>query len=73
MLSYCFICEKETESKNSTVVKINNGRIMLLSNCVVCNRKKSRFIKKQEVSWLLSSLRIKTPSSKVPLVGPILL
>ena len=34
--------------------------------------KKSKFIKKPEVSGLLSSLGIKTPLSKIPLVGPLL-
>ena len=33
---------------------------MLLSKCAVCDSKKSRFIKEQEVSGLLSSLGIKT-------------
>ena len=45
---------------------------MLLSNCAVCDSKKSKFIKGKEASGLLSSLRIKKPLSKVPLVGPIL-
>ena len=47
--------------------------IMLLSNCVLCDSKKSNFIKQEEASGLLSSLGIKTPLSKIPLVGPILL
>ena len=34
--------------------------------------KKSKFIKKPEASGLLSSLGIKTPLSKIPLVGPLL-
>ena len=33
--------------------------------------KKSKFIKQQEASELLSSLGIKTPLSKIPLVGPL--
>ena len=44
---------------------------MLLSKCAVCDSKKSRFIKQQEASGLLSSLGIKTPLSKIPLAGPI--
>ena len=36
------------------------------------NSKKSKFIKEQEASGLLSSLEIKTPSSKIPLVDPLL-
>ena len=34
--------------------------------------KKSRFIKDQEAGDLLSNLGIKTPLSKIPLVGPLL-
>ena len=45
---------------------------MLLSNYVVCNSKKSKFIKQQESSGLLRSLGIKTSLSKIPLVGPLL-
>ena len=61
MLPYSSKCRKNTESKNPRVEKTKNGRIMLSSTCVVCNSKNSRFIKEQEASGLLSSLRIKTP------------
>ena len=37
----------------------------------MCDIKKSKFIKEQEASGLLSSLGIKTPLSKIPLVGPL--
>ena len=33
---------------------------------------KLTFIKQQDAGGLLSSLRIKTPLSKIPLVGPVL-
>ena len=46
---------------------------MLLSKCAVCDSKKSKFIKQQEASELLRSLGIKTPLSKIPLVGPLLI
>ena len=49
-----------------------NGRIMLLSKCVVFDSKKLIFIKGQEVSGLLSSLGITTSLSKMPLLGPLL-
>ena len=45
---------------------------MLLSNCVVCNSKKLKLLKQQEASGLLRSLGIKTPFSKIPLVGLLL-
>ena len=37
---------------------------MLLSKCAGCDSKKSKFIKKQEASGLLSSLGIKTNLDK---------
>ena len=65
MLSNCLNCRKNTESKNPKFVKTKNGRIMLLSKFSVCGSKKSKFIKEQEASTLLSSLGIKTPLSKI--------
>ena len=35
------MCRKNIESKNPTVVKTKTGRIMLLSQCAVCDSKKS--------------------------------
>ena len=45
---------------------------MLLSNCAICGKKKSKFIKNQEASGLLSKLGIRTPLSNIPLIGDIL-
>ena len=59
MLFYCLKGRKNTESKNPKVVKMKNGRIMLLSKCAMCDSEKSRFIKEQEASGLLSSLGIR--------------
>ena len=73
MLSYCLKCRKNTESKNPKVARRKNGRIMLLSKCVVCASKRSNFIKQQEASGSLGSLGIKTPLSiKIPLLGALL-
>ena len=41
---------------------------MILSNCAVCGRKKSKFIKKQEAKGLSSNVGIRTPLSKIPLL-----
>ena len=41
---------------------------MLLSKCAVSDCKRSKLIKQQEASGLLSSLGLKTPLSKTPLV-----
>ena len=73
MLSYCLKCRKNTESKNPKVVRTKTGRIMLLSKCEVCDSKKLKFIKEREASGLLlSSLRIKTPLNKIPLLDPLI-
>ena len=72
MLSYCWKCRKNTESKNPKVVRTKNGRIMLLSKCALWDSKKSKFIKEQEAGGLLSTLGVKAALSKVPLAGPLL-
>ena len=45
---------------------------MILSKCAICGSKKSRFIKNQEAKGLLSNLGVRTPLSKVPILGDIL-
>ena len=45
MLLYCLKCRKKTESKNSKVVRKNNGRMVLSLKCTVCNSKNLNFIK----------------------------
>ena len=72
MSSYCLKCRKNTESINPRVSKTNNGKTMILSKCAICGSKKSRFIKNQEAKGLLSNLGIKTPLSKVPIMGDVL-
>ena len=46
--------------------------MMLLSKYEVCDSKKSKFIKEETDSKLLSSFGIKTPLSKIPFVDPLL-
>ena len=72
MKSYCFKCRKNTENINARVSKTINGKTMVLSKCAICGSKKSRFIKNQEAKGLLSNLGIRTPLSKVPILGDIL-
>ena len=72
MESYCLKCRKNTENINPEVLSTSNGRVMILSKCAICGSKKSRFIKNQEAKGLLSKLGIKTPLSKVPILGDIL-
>ena len=65
MLSYCLKRRKNTESKNPSAAMAIYRRLMLLSKCAVPDSKKSKFIKEQEASRLLSSLRMKTALSKI--------
>ena len=69
MLLYCLKCRKNIESKNPKVVREKNVKIMLLSKCELCDSKKLKFIKELEASGLLSILSMKTPLSKISLVG----
>ena len=45
---------------------------MLLSKCAICGSKKSSFIRKQEAKGISISLGLKTPLSKILLLGDIL-
>ena len=72
MESYCLKCRKNTENLDPKVSASSNGRIMILSKCVICGSKTWRFIKDQEEKGLLSKLGIKTLLSKVPILGDIL-
>ena len=71
MLTYCLKYRKNTESKNPKVVETKNWKIMLLSKCTMWDSKKSKSIKEQEASRLLTSLGIKIPLNKLALVGPL--
>ena len=71
MKSYCLKCRKNTENINPRVSKTSNGRTMVLSKCATCDSKKSRIFKK-EAKGLLSNLGVRTPLSKVPILGDIL-
>ena len=73
MLPYCLKCTKNTKNRHPKISGTSNGKTMILSNCATCGSKKSKFIKKHKASQLLSCLGIKTPLSKIPLVGPLFL
>ena len=72
MESFCLKCKKYTKNINPQVSSTSNGKFMILSKCAICNSKKSKFIKKQEASGLLSKLGIKTPLSKISILGDVL-
>ena len=50
----------------------SNGKGMMFSKCAICGSKNSRFSKNQEAKGLLTSLGLRTPLSKVPILGDIL-
>ena len=72
MKSYCLKCRKNTETINPKVSKTSNGKTMILSKCTICCSKKSISIKNQEAKGLLSNLDVRTPLSKVSILGDIL-
>ena len=49
METYCVSYKKYTENENSNARKTKQNRLMLLSNCAVCDKKKSTFIKIKEL------------------------
>ena len=72
MESYCLKCKKHTKNINPQVSSTSNGKFMILSKCVTCGSRKSKFINKQEPKGLLTNLGIKAPLSKIPVLGDIL-
>ena len=72
MKSYCLKCRKNTENINPRVSKTSNNRTMVLSKCAICGSKNSTFVENQEAKGLLSNLDVRTPLSKVLILGDIL-
>ena len=72
MKSYYLKCKKHTKNINPQVPSTSNGKMMILSKCARCGSKKCKFIDKQEAKGLLSNLGFRTPSSKIPVLGDIL-
>ena len=72
MESYCLKRTKHTKNINPQVSSTSNGKFMILSKCAICGSRKSKFINKQVAKELLSNLGIKTPLSKIPVLGDIL-
>ena len=69
MKTYCVRCKKDTENIDPKIVRTKNNRLVMQSKCSICGIKKSRFVKEQGAKALLSSLGIKTPLSKIPLLN----
>ena len=60
--------EKMLKMWIQTFLKQKNYRLIIKSKCAVCGITKSRFVKEQEPKGLLSSLGLKTPLNKIPLL-----
>ena len=69
MKTYCVKCKRDTENIDSKMVRTKTNWLVMQLKCSVCGIKKSRFVKEQETKGLLSSLGIKTPLSKIPLLN----
>ena len=69
MEAYCVRCRKKPEKLNLKIFKTKVGRMIMQSKGVKYGFKKSRFLKEHEAKGLLSSLGIKTPFSKIPLLN----
>ena len=50
MGTYFVSCIKNTAKKSFSVRRIKQNGLMLVSNCVVCDKKKTCFIKNQDIS-----------------------
>ena len=72
MKTYCVKCKKDTENLDSKNFRTKNNRLIMQSNCNDCKNKKSRSIKEQEAEGLLSNLGIRTPLSKILILGDVL-
>ena len=50
---YCVNCQKNAANENSSVSGTKQDILILVSNCVACSRKKSRFLKNQELLHII--------------------
>ena len=59
MEAYCVSCKKNTVNKNSSVEKTKQSRLMLLSNCAVCDKKETLEIKKSTILIIFEMISLK--------------
>ena len=69
MKIYGVKCSRDAENIVPKMVRTKNNRLIMQGKCSACRIEKSRFVKEQEAKGLLTSLGIKTPLSKVPLLN----
>ena len=63
MNSYCLSCKKDTKNINPKIVRTKNNRLMMLSKCAICNKRKSRLI--SEGSGLFDNLRLNATQNRM--------
>ena len=75
MLPYCLECTQKKENVDSNLLKTKNGRTMLLSKCPVYKKWnkqwKMKIYERTRRKRITSSLVLKTPVSKISLLGNI--
>ena len=49
METYCVSCKKHNVNENSSVRIAKQNKLMLLSNCAICGKRKINFYKKKEL------------------------
>ena len=49
MKTYCVSYKNDTANENLSIRKAKHNKLMLLLNCSICGKKKSMFIKNQEL------------------------
>ena len=69
MKTYCIKCKTNTDNIDFKIFRTKNNRLLMQSKCSNCKNKKSRFVKQQEATGLLSNLGINIPFSKIPLLN----
>ena len=67
-----FEVQNNIESKNPRVSKTSNGKIIPSTNCTMFNRRKNHDFSKNKRPADCTQFGIRTPLSKIPLLGDIL-
>ena len=49
MLTYCLVCRKNTENKDSKIVKTKNNKLMLSSKCIISVTKSQNLLKNNKL------------------------
>ena len=49
METFCVSCKKYSENEISSVRKTKQNRLILLSNCIVCGKRKLTFMRNKEL------------------------